>query len=67
MLLGCEAPDQSFVSQQYSHSQFDLGRKNISSNIVRSWNVYNICGELRDEIQLTDLPWRTLVTFCLKA
>ncbi|GFX64668.1 hypothetical protein TNCV_4681441 [Trichonephila clavipes] len=27
MVLGCEAPDQSVVSQQYSHSQFDLGRK----------------------------------------
>ncbi|GFU82261.1 hypothetical protein TNCV_2444141 [Trichonephila clavipes] len=75
-IIKCEeAPDQSVVSQQYSHSQFDLGKviaetreRNISSNIVRSWNVYNICGELRDEIQLTDLPWRTLVNFfALKA
>ncbi|GFS57294.1 hypothetical protein TNCV_491831 [Trichonephila clavipes] len=24
--IRCEAPDQSVVSQQYSHSQFDLGR-----------------------------------------
>ncbi|GFS49836.1 hypothetical protein TNCV_4344801 [Trichonephila clavipes] len=30
-------------------------RENISSNIVRSWNVYNICGELRDEIQSPQL------------
>ncbi|GFU83986.1 hypothetical protein TNCV_3359791 [Trichonephila clavipes] len=34
-------------------------RENIKvGNIVRSWNVYNICGELRDEIQLTDLPFQ---------
>ncbi|GFU50448.1 hypothetical protein TNCV_4571951 [Trichonephila clavipes] len=51
--------DKLCIAEKTSRADVCFGintRRDISSNIVRSWNVYNICGELRDEIQLMDLP-----------
>ncbi|GFV55515.1 hypothetical protein TNCV_4276861 [Trichonephila clavipes] len=48
MLLGCEAPDQSVVSQQYSHSQFDLGSSGVH-NLVKCTSYGIIRGVPHEE------------------